>query len=104
MTFDQKNKNTVHTSGITNTYMKLMSLWSGYVLRYKKMNIFDDFWFLTGSDPLMTFDPKTVGILKTLASSNACVLMATLCYIFCKDSDFLNIFSFQTGNDPLNDL
>ena len=47
---------------------------------------------MTGSNPLMTFDPKTVGILKTLASSNACVLMATLCYIICKDSDFLNIF------------
>ena len=40
----------------------------------------------------MTFDPKTVGILKTLASSDACVLMATLCYVIGKDSDFVNIF------------
>ena len=68
------------------------------------MNIFDDFWFLTGSDPLMTFDPKTVSTPRTLVSSNASVLMTTLCYVICKDSDFLNIFSFQTGNDPLNDL
>ncbi len=104
MTFDQKNKNTVHTSGNTNAYMKFMSLWSGYVLRFKKMNIFDDFWFLTGSDPLMTFDPETVDTPKTLVGSNACVLMTTLCYVICKNSDFLNIFSFQTGNDPLNDL
>ena len=68
------------------------------------MKIFDDFWFLTGSDPLMTFDPETVDTLKTLVGNNACVLMTTLCYVICKNSDFLNIFRFQTGNDPLNDL
>ncbi len=57
-----------------------------------EIKFFDDFWFLTGSNPLITFDLKTVGTLKTPVGSNACVLMTSFCYVICKDSDFLNIF------------
>ena len=57
-----------------------------------EIKFFEDFWFLTGSDPLMTFDPQTVGTLKTPTSHNAYVQMTSLCYVICKDSDFLNIF------------
>ena len=54
----------------------------------------------------MTFDPQTVGSGRSPTSNNACLLMTSLCYVICKDSEFLNIFHnfyFETWNDPLND-
>ncbi len=45
--------------------------------------IFKDFWFLTGSDTLMTFDLKIVATLKTPTDNNANVLTMLLCYVIC---------------------
>ena len=70
-------------------------IYEGYVTLlclHFEIKTLKDFWFLTGSDPLMTFDLKTVGTLKTPNGNNACVLTMSLCYVICKDSDFLNIF------------
>ena len=67
-----------------------------------EIKILEDFWFLTGSDPLMTFDPKTVRTLRTPSGANAYELMTSLCYVICKDSDFLNIFhNFLAEFDPV---
>ena len=40
----------------------------------------------------MTFDPKTVGTLKTPTSNDACVLVTSLCYVICKDNEIFEYF------------
>ena len=55
----------------------------------------EDFKFFKFSE--VTFDPSTVGTLKTLTGNNACVLMTSLCYVACKDNDFFKIFFIIFG-------
>ncbi len=77
-----KNKNTLHTLGNNNLFER---------------KVFEHCWFFLVfdlSDPLMTFDIQMVDTLRTPSGNNACVLMASLCYIICKYSDFLNNFKF----------
>ena len=66
-------------------------MYEGYVTLvclHFEMKFLENFCFLTGSDPLMTFDPQTVVNPKTPAGNNACVVMTLLCYVICKGSDF----------------